>query len=65
MRRRQTSVLTNTQDQIIKTEALIAQEKRALADHPHAREAILQSLASLAKLKRQLEHQFAEAANDS
>jgi hypothetical protein len=57
------SVLANTQVRIMKTEALIAREERALAKHPEARESILRSIDSLSKVKRQLERQFADAVN--
>jgi hypothetical protein len=57
------SVLAHTQRQLINAEAMITREERALADHPEFREAILHSIASLAKIKGQLEEQFAEAAN--
>jgi len=52
------SILANTQQQLIKTEAMIAREERALAECPEARDAIVPSIASLVKIKRQLEEQF-------
>ena len=59
------SILANTQSQIAKTNIMIAQEERALGEHPECTESILRSIASLEKVKGQLEAQFADVANSA
>lgn len=58
-----TELVCNTKDmivfqlQIARTNAMIAQEERALVDHPEYKEALVQSIASLNKVRGQLEAQ--------
>ena len=51
-----------TKDALAKTATLLAKERQALAEHPEEQATILQSIASLEKMQRQLE--AAEAAGE-